>query len=871
MVQTCSKCSRANPAEAVYCYFDGFVLGGHARNGAPLAAGSRPFPAPFVFPDGRACRSFDELALGCHEEWAAARQLLAAGFFANFLGNLGRLDLAAAAREAAKFPDRDRGLDQLLAGLPSGVLDPPKLRAEPAEINLGVLRPGDTREFPLRLENRGMRLLYGSVSCADGNWLALGDPPGSSQKLFQFTHEAAVVVRVRGDRLRASRRPLEARLLVESNGGTANVVVRAEVPVRPFPIGVLAGSTSPRQVAEKAKAHLKEASVLFEQGAVAEWYRANGWEYPVTIPAASGAAAVQQFYEAHGFARAPKVDISARAVNLAGEPGQSLRHTLEVRSEERKPVYAHAVSSAAWLEVGRARLNGRTASIDLAVPSVPDRPGEVLTAQVTVLSNGNQRFVVPVTLGVSASAFDFSRPAADPAPVEAVPVAAVPAAAAAAAPEAVPLAAVAAEPDAAGRAPARGRDRIVWKHALPAAALLAVLAGLVTYDALSRPPKSGGGPAPKEQIGVGFGELSDPEPRLEFVPNPNQNLRFGLVLPREKDPKEPDRPRRLTYDEAGRSNNTCVKIDGSEYLFGMRPGRLVVQKWDRERHAWLAEWAYEEGIRVTQVVQIVPGQQTGVLDTCLVRYEVRNDSREPHKVGLRAMLDTFIGAQDGVPFAIPGQRRLLTRPQELREKEIPDFIQALERPDLNNPGTVAHFGLKGLRLPGVTLEPIVRVLVCQYPSNPNQKWEFSLKELGRDDMTIDDSCLVIYWAEAPMNPGEVRDMAYSYGLNAISGAEGGEGPLALTAGGSFHTGDEFTVTAYVKKPQPGQKAALQLPDGLELADKEEAEKAIDEATEYTPVSWRVRSLRDGEYDIKAASGMARATYRVRVTTRGLFR
>ena len=33
MVQTCSKCSRANPADAVYCYYDGLVLGGHSRNG----------------------------------------------------------------------------------------------------------------------------------------------------------------------------------------------------------------------------------------------------------------------------------------------------------------------------------------------------------------------------------------------------------------------------------------------------------------------------------------------------------------------------------------------------------------------------------------------------------------------------------------------------------------------------------------------------------------------------------------------------------------------------------------------------------------------------------------------------------------------
>src|SRR6185437_9255802 len=89
MVQTCSKCSRANPVEAVYCYFDGFVLGGHSRNGGPVAVGAQAFAHPFVFPGGRQCRNFDELALASQEEWSAARDLLKQGYLGNFFGGLG--------------------------------------------------------------------------------------------------------------------------------------------------------------------------------------------------------------------------------------------------------------------------------------------------------------------------------------------------------------------------------------------------------------------------------------------------------------------------------------------------------------------------------------------------------------------------------------------------------------------------------------------------------------------------------------------------------------------------------------------------------------------------------------------------------------
>ena len=42
--------------------------------------------------------------------------------------------------------------------------------------------------------------------------------------------------------------------------------------------------------------------------------------------------------------------------------------------------------------------------------TVPRRPGKTLSARLTVQSNGNQRFEVPVSLAVQGNAFDFSEP-----------------------------------------------------------------------------------------------------------------------------------------------------------------------------------------------------------------------------------------------------------------------------------------------------------------------------------------------------------------------------------------------------------------------------------------------------------------------------
>ena len=49
MPQTCSKCSRVNPDEAGYCYYDGSALDGQSADGGPIHTGSRA-PQPVATP-----------------------------------------------------------------------------------------------------------------------------------------------------------------------------------------------------------------------------------------------------------------------------------------------------------------------------------------------------------------------------------------------------------------------------------------------------------------------------------------------------------------------------------------------------------------------------------------------------------------------------------------------------------------------------------------------------------------------------------------------------------------------------------------------------------------------------------------------------
>src|SRR5947209_2976323 len=163
MSQVCRNCSRPNPPDALYCYYDGFALGGRDISlTQPLQPGTQSFVTPFVFPSGRSCRNFDELVRAAFELWEEARELLKDGSLANFLGGLGRADLARLARQAMTAPESDRALDEFLGGLPGTARQPAQLDVElagaestkPREINLGELARGQTRTLTLRIENK---------------------------------------------------------------------------------------------------------------------------------------------------------------------------------------------------------------------------------------------------------------------------------------------------------------------------------------------------------------------------------------------------------------------------------------------------------------------------------------------------------------------------------------------------------------------------------------------------------------------------------------------------------------------------------------------------------------------------------------------
>jgi hypothetical protein len=389
-MQRCPRCHRSNPAAAAFCHFDGAALGTAASDGR--------LPFEFVFPSGRRCRTYDELARGCQAEWDTARDLLQRGLFEQFLSNAGRLDLARAAQDAAAQPDRDLGLGSFVARLPATNLPLPRLDLDPRRLVVGPLRVGDQQQVQLRILNQGQGLLAGTLAVADGaDWLRPTAGNGKCRLKTEREQRVRLTVATAG----LTPQTYSARLTIITNGGIAEVPVRLDVTAQPFDVAPFQGAQSPRDLAQRLRDQPRAAVPLLESGAVGRWFAANGWLYPVAGPPAPGSAGLQQLLAAMGLAKAPVVQTVETAIEVACAPAEQLRQSITLRTPAKKWVYARAASDAPWLRVTTPAVSGpQKAVIELAMDSASLTAGRVHEAKVAIIANGGQKLTVPVRVEV---------------------------------------------------------------------------------------------------------------------------------------------------------------------------------------------------------------------------------------------------------------------------------------------------------------------------------------------------------------------------------------------------------------------------------------------------------------------------------------
>lgn len=268
----------------------------------------------------------------------------------------------------------------------------------------------------------------------------------------------------------------------------------------------------------------------------------------------------------------------------------------------------------------------------------------------------------------------------------------------------------------------------------------------------------------------------------------------------------------LLYEDYPPTSFTTLKIDDVIYKFGDDKGIYTTRLMERD-DIMTAVWSVNM-IEISQKLRFVKGPTTGNMDTVEISYSVLNKDDKVHTVGVRIMLDTYLGKEDGAPFRIP-QLGNITTENMLQGKDVPEYWYSFD--DLGAPTVRAQ----GTLILPQSLAPD-KIIFTSWERFNKYLWDFDIipgRSFRRSVIGALDSALAVFWEGRPIQPGDSLNVKTYYGLYGASIYKGKIFNISL--GGPVQTsGNPFTVTADIQNISPylikDATAEIILPNGLKL-------------------------------------------------------
>lgn len=264
------------------------------------------------------------------------------------------------------------------------------------------------------------------------------------------------------------------------------------------------------------------------------------------------------------------------------------------------------------------------------------------------------------------------------------------------------------------------------------------------------------------------------------------------------------------------TSGTTIQVDGTNYwnYKGRSFGTVVVAPYDVDAVTSEGAWNIANGkIKLTENLQIINGD-SGNTDTLKITHTAFNQDSVAHNVGMRVMLDTFLGTTDGVPFRVASGE--ITQETELTGEDVPLYWTVFENlTDPNSPKAQGTMITDDGTIPDKVVFAADALRMLSHP------WNFVVDP----SVTIldGDSAVGVYWNPVTVAPGESLTRTTFYGLSGMTI----DGNVALDVPASLAVEDNciyvpnpFPVTAYVTNDgtlaMSGVTATLTLPAGLTL-------------------------------------------------------
>src|SRR6056297_789785 len=331
--------------------------------------------------------------------------------------------------------------------------------------------------------------------------------------------------------------------------------------------------------------------------------------------------------------------------------------------------------------------------------------------------------------------------------------------------------------------------------------------------------------------------------------NDNSQGRFAVETTGGAPARENDDNKPLIY---GRPNPwtsyTSLWINEERYVFGGRTERRagddakygqVIQEPTVEDNRIITRTKFDD-IIVEQILSIVKSSTTGLADSAQIQYRIINEGNEEEKVGLRVMLDTMLGENDGAPFRL-GEDTISTD-KLYYNKQLDDFWQAFD--SVSNPQVTSQGSFIG---PDVSTPD--RVYFSDWGSLADGVWDFDFnpgQEFIRKGEYEIDSAIAMYWVPDIIAPGETKTYITKYGLGGITIVPGILS-LGVTSPAEVTLDDNnqsFPVVAYLENTS--EINARNVSINIELPEGFTAEDSVRDLGDMAPedisqITWNVRA------------------------------
>ncbi|NBV83267.1 hypothetical protein EBR57_04000 [bacterium] len=274
---------------------------------------------------------------------------------------------------------------------------------------------------------------------------------------------------------------------------------------------------------------------------------------------------------------------------------------------------------------------------------------------------------------------------------------------------------------------------------------------------------------------------------------------------------------------------TTLRIDDDDYIFG-GPSRKLEKRTGKELQTGtpvrqvttddriITDFDYD-GITARQVLSFFRTPTTRVKDSALIEYEITNKTKKSITLGIRVMLDTKLGSNDGAPFRIGS--RAITSEILVPKADLLPYWQTFD--SLTAPTVVAQGTLES---PEDGLTPPDRLVLANWGTLADNPWAADYQE-GRSFVRVGeeekDTALALMWEPITLRPGQSRRIRTAYGLGGVTLAAG-DLSLGLTAPAEATAGSsrDLFVIAYITNTggfnSRETTATLVLPKGVEVSN-----------------------------------------------------